>query len=167
MLLRATVLKTADTWQVERATSLQVKLWARHVFLAEVQQSRPDAAISLAKASMLIGWRQTIVLLQMLSLDLVAPADILLCHEQALEEEAAAEALHATNPPLMEQLVQRHVRLKGTRSEREWERTSGISEAPILWHVLAQMLAGTSLWAYKHYKLAGDHDLYPFCHTGN
>ena len=85
-------------------------------------------------------------LLQMLSLDFIAPADVLFCHGQALEEEAAAEALHATNPPLMEQLVLRHVRLKGTRSEREWERTSGISEAPILWHVLAQMLAGTSMW---------------------
>lgn len=89
---------------------MQVREWARSAFEAEVHPSKQHASINLGKASMLI----------------------------ALEEEAAIEALHATNPPLMEQVVQRHVRQKGSASEREWERDSGISEAPILWYALQE-----------------------------
>ncbi len=50
----------------------------------------------------------------------------------AIEDAAAAEILHEANPPLMDQVVLRHIRQHGLEKQIEQQDLYSLSEAPIL-----------------------------------
>ena len=92
--------------------SLQTLAWARKSFEEHVSPDKSDNQIQLALASLLV----------------------------AIEDNAAAEIHHAHSPPLLEQWLIHHIRHKGTPTEREWERQSDLSEAPVLWSAFSSTL---------------------------